>query len=77
MTNDNDFELLTAFLHSIEPEVMGHAASAPVSDEQKELISKFAKGELGDADSREALISTLAENERALQLLVDAAKNEG
>ena len=73
-TNDNEFELLAAFLQNMEPEVTGHAA-APVSAEEKELISKFAKGELGDAESRDALIATLVENERALELLVEAAKS--
>ncbi len=74
MTNDNEFELLTSFLQNMEPEVTGHAA-APVSADEKELIAKFAKGELGDEDSRAALISTLVQNETALQLLADAAKD--
>ena len=75
MTNENEFELLASFLQHMEPQVTGHAA-APVSAEQKELITKFANGELGDAESRNELIATLVDNERALQMLVDAAKGQ-
>ncbi|NNE92492.1 MAG: hypothetical protein HKN23_12665 [Verrucomicrobiales bacterium] len=72
MTNDNEFELLSAFLQSVEPEVSGHSAG-PVSDKEKSLISQFAKGELGDEETRATIVSTLLENERALQMLVDEA----
>jgi hypothetical protein len=67
---DNDFEILSAFLDSVEPEVSGRSA-APVSDVDRERIQQFARGELSDSD-REALLPSLASNETALQLLVEA-----
>jgi hypothetical protein len=71
---DNDFEILSAFLESVEPEVSGRSA-APVSDADRERIQQFARGELSDSE-RDALLPSLAANESALQLLVEAVGHE-
>ena len=71
---ENDFEILSAFLESVEPEVSGRSA-APVSDADRERIQQFARGELSDSD-RDALLPSLAANETALQLLVEAVGRE-
>jgi hypothetical protein len=71
---DNDFEILSAFLESVEPEVSGRSA-APVSDTDRERIQQFARGELSDSE-RDALLPSLAANESALQLLVEAVGHE-
>ena len=67
---DNDFEILSNFLDSVEPEVSGRSA-APVSDADRSRIEQFARGQLSDSE-RDALLPSLAENETALQLLVEA-----
>ena len=70
---ENEFALLSQFLEEMSPEVMGHN-NLPVTDEQLELINKFAAGGL-NAKEREALLPTLIENEQALHDLVQAIKS--
>ena len=71
---NNDFEILSAFLDSVEPEVSGRSA-APVSEQERDQIARFARGELNDSDRGE-LLKTLAGNETALQLLVDSLRGQ-
>jgi hypothetical protein len=52
--------------------VSGHSAG-PVSDEERELIERFAQGNLDDAE-RASIISTLIQNETALQMLVESVR---
>lgn len=70
---ENEFALLSQFLEEMGPEVIGHE-SLPVSEEQLELIQKFASGGLSSKE-REALLPTLIENEQALHDLVQAIKS--
>ncbi len=67
---ENDFEILSAFLDSLGPEVSGHSAG-PVSDEERALIERFAQGNLSESE-RASIVSTLVQNETALQMLVES-----
>ncbi|MEM7699184.1 MAG: hypothetical protein AAF236_12355 [Verrucomicrobiota bacterium] len=64
----NEISLLTQFLENLEPEVAGRSGH-PVTDDQRALITKFASGDL-DAESRDALLPELLENEQAIRELV-------
>lgn len=70
---ENEFALLSQFLEEMGPEVIGHE-SLPVTDEQHQLIEKFASGSLS-AGEREELLPTLIGNEQALHDLVQAIKS--
>ena len=70
---ENEFALLSQFLEQMGPEVVGHE-SFPVSEEEFELINKFASGGLS-AKERKELLPTLIENEQALHDLVAAIKS--
>jgi hypothetical protein len=70
---ENEFALLSQFLEEMNPEVVGHN-NVPVSEEQLELINKFAAGGLNTKE-RETLLPTLIENEQALHDLVQAIKS--
>ncbi|MCB1237388.1 MAG: hypothetical protein KDM91_20150 [Verrucomicrobiae bacterium] len=67
---NNEFEILSAFLESFEPEVSGRSAE-PVSDADRDKIERFARGELG-ADERAAVAPMLAANENAMRVLLRA-----
>lgn len=67
---ENEFEILSNFLDSLGPEVSGHSAG-PVSNEERELIERFAQGNLNDAE-RASIVSTLVQNETALQMLIES-----
>ena len=71
---ENEFALLSQFLEELGPEVLGHAANLPVTEDQLEQITKFAAGTLS-AQEREELLPTLIENEQALHDLVQAIKS--
>ncbi len=70
---ENEFALLSQFLEEMNPEVMGHS-SAPVTEEEREVINRFAAGGL-NAEERAAILPTLIENEQALHDLVQAIKS--
>ena len=72
-TMNNDFALLNQFLESLGPEVAGHSSNEPLTDEQSEMISRFAGGSLSEKD-RESLLPSLLENENALRALVEAIR---
>ena len=71
---NNDFALLTQFLENLGPEVAGHSSNEPITDEQTQLISDFASGNLS-ANDRESLLPALLENENALQALIEAIRS--
>ena len=70
---DNEFALLSQFLEQMGPEVVGHS-NEPVTEEQREMIERFAAGGLNQQE-REAILPTLIENEQALNDLVQAIKS--
>ena len=70
---ENEFALLSQFLEEMGPEAIGHN-NLPVTEEQLEMILRFASGNL-TAKEREDLLPTLIENEQALHDLVQAIKS--
>jgi|GEM_PF-478951 len=70
---NNDFSLLFQFLENLGPEVSGRSTAEALTNDQTQLIGKFASGELGE-EERESLLPTLLENEKALQVLVEAIR---
>lgn len=71
---ENEFALLCQFLEEMGPEVIGHNADVPVTEDQLKMIDKFASGGLNEKE-REELLPTLIENEKALHDLVQAIKS--
>jgi hypothetical protein len=69
---NNEISIIAQFLESMGPEVSGRSAS-PLSDEQIEMIQKFAEGKL-DAGSRDELLPEILGNEKALHELVSKLK---
>ncbi|MDF1810977.1 MAG: hypothetical protein P1V20_02150 [Verrucomicrobiales bacterium] len=71
---ENEFALLCQFLEEMGPEVIGHNSELPVTEDQLNMINKFAAGGLNEKE-REELLPTLIQNEKALHDLVQAIKS--
>ncbi len=65
------FAMMQAFLEHLDPEVGGRSAN--LSDEERGLLARFAKGELS-ATERESLMPLLSQSPEAIALLAEQTK---
>lgn len=71
MSNKEEFESLAAFLALFGDEVQAHGRE-DLSEEEKKALRKLAAGDLNE-EGRKALIPLLAQNEVAMEYLVEEA----
>jgi len=71
---ENEFAILSQFLSQVGPEVSARSG-LPVTDAQRQLIERFANGDL-TSEEREQLLPDILENEKALRELVQAIQSQ-